>query len=230
MQNPRYAIYWAPEPETALARFGAGVLGVDGSPLRPDFVSEPDWTAIAKAPSRYGFHGTLKAPFHLADGQTEASLHTVLEAFAAFRAPVAMPALSIGPIGPFIAFHASGDDGPLSPFAFEIVRHFEPFRAALSPEEIKRRDPDRLSVSQCENLTHYGYPYVGAEFRFHLTLTGSIVEENLRTRIAAWLRDVAAKAEVAIPAHLQSLSLFRQPDPDSRFTEIARFPLKGALL
>ena len=228
MQSPRYAIYWAPEPETALAHFGAGVLGLDGTRLRPGFIPASEWFAITETPMRYGFHGTLKAPFRLAEGQTEETLLAALEAFAAQRAPVAMPTLSIGPMGSFIAFHASGNDGPLSPFAFEIVRHFDQFRAVLSPEEVIRRDPDRLSVAQRENLIFYGYPYVSGEFRFHLTLTDSIADERMRGLITDWLRDTAEAAGVAIPVHLQSLSLFRQLSGGEPFEEIARFPLKGA--
>ena len=228
MGSPRYAIYWAPEPQTALAGFASGVLGLDGRRLRPAVLSAAEWTAIIEAPAHDGFHGTLKAPFHLAEGQTEEALRGALETFAASRAPVALPDLSIAPIGPFIAFHASGNDGPLSPFAFEIVRHFEPFRAALSPHDKARRKPDCLSPSQRENLMRYGYPYVDADFRFHLTLTGSIADDGLRARIAAWLADMSEEADVTIPARMESLSLFSQPDRESRFTEIARYPLEGA--
>ena len=54
----RYAIYYTPPPETALARFGAAWFARDAPGL--------------DAPRRYGFHGTLKVPFRLAAGTDEA--------------------------------------------------------------------------------------------------------------------------------------------------------------
>ena len=71
----RYAIYFAPHSGSLLARFGASLLGYD--PATGAEVDAPDhpafhdplslgWTA---APRRYGFHATLKAPFHLAEGR-----------------------------------------------------------------------------------------------------------------------------------------------------------------
>src|SRR5262245_43068892 len=86
--SARYAIYFVPAPDTALARFGASVIGYDvwtgdaaPFPELPAFkqVSTPEWS---KDPSRYGFHATLKAPFHLRQGRSEAELHALVRSFA----------------------------------------------------------------------------------------------------------------------------------------------------
>jgi hypothetical protein len=66
---PRYAIYFTPDPESPLARFGAGVIGYDSDgghdvtriPL--DAVSPAEVVAATQAPRHYGFHATLVAPF-----------------------------------------------------------------------------------------------------------------------------------------------------------------------
>ena len=68
----RYALYFAPRPGTALARFGAGWFGHDPetglATARPGLQGLPAdmVNAITAQAARYGFHGTLKAPFFLA--------------------------------------------------------------------------------------------------------------------------------------------------------------------
>src|ERR1700712_2206872 len=92
---PRYAIYYAPAPASDLDRFGAELLGYDafaGQDLPfPDSVMDaaPDWRELTSDPRKYGFHATLKAPFSLAQGKTEAELFAACAAFAA--TPRAIP-------------------------------------------------------------------------------------------------------------------------------------------
>ena len=72
----RYAVYYAPEPG-AFANFCARWLGWDaitGAEVAhaevaglPCPVSE-----LTETPRKYGFHGTLKPPFHLSDTPEEA--------------------------------------------------------------------------------------------------------------------------------------------------------------
>ena len=93
---PRYAIYYAAAPDSALNRFGAQMLGYDaygGNDLPfPDGVT-PDWRELTEDPRKYGFHATLKAPMALADGKTEAELAAACETFAttARRIPMIEP-------------------------------------------------------------------------------------------------------------------------------------------
>ena len=65
---PRYAMYFAAGADSALSRFGAGLLGYDAHtgdevPF-PDVALRvaPDWHDITADPRKYGFHATLKAP------------------------------------------------------------------------------------------------------------------------------------------------------------------------
>ena len=65
----RYAIYYTPAPDTALAEFGADWLGWDsatGLKRQQRAFEGADIGAITKQPRKYGFHGTLKPPFRLA--------------------------------------------------------------------------------------------------------------------------------------------------------------------
>ena len=70
----RYALYFAPTPDTALARLGARWLGRDartGETLEQPAIAGIDaraFAAMTAEPARYGFHATLKPPFRLADG------------------------------------------------------------------------------------------------------------------------------------------------------------------
>src|SRR4051794_24659558 len=110
---PRYAIYFAPPPESALWRFGSGVLGYDASTgadaplLAPDGFLPAEWRDLTAEPRRYGFHATLKAPFRLAEGATEADLAAAMARFAAQRPPVSTE-LFVTALGSFVALAPRG--------------------------------------------------------------------------------------------------------------------------
>ena len=85
--NPRYAIYFVPAADSALYRFGSAVLGYDcytgndvGFP-GPLPMKNGAWRDLTGEPRRYGFHATLKAPFHLAKDADETALINALPAF-----------------------------------------------------------------------------------------------------------------------------------------------------
>ena len=90
----RYAIYYAPERDTRLWQFGCRVLGRDPettervAQIVPDGFLPDDWQVFTASPRRYGFHATLKAPFVLKEGRSEAELVEGVRAFAARQAPV----------------------------------------------------------------------------------------------------------------------------------------------
>ena len=97
MDEPRYAIYFVPPAACGLYRFGAGFLGYDcytGESFRPPqdiALSGSEWAQLTREPRKYGFHATLKAPFHLLPPFTEADLTAELERFAAI--PRTLPAI-----------------------------------------------------------------------------------------------------------------------------------------
>jgi hypothetical protein len=53
---PRYAVYYAPDPQHPLAQAGCAWLGRDARALAPLTLPACD---LVRAPWRYGFHATL---------------------------------------------------------------------------------------------------------------------------------------------------------------------------
>ena len=93
----RYAIYFAPAEDSPLWRFGIEWLGrdpVSGAPLTQPQVPGLSAEALrvaTESPRNYGFHATLKPPFHLADGVGVEQVRRAARQFAidrkAFDAP-----------------------------------------------------------------------------------------------------------------------------------------------
>jgi len=227
----RFAIYFTPMPGSALARFGAEVLGYDcdaGAPVARrtlDGIDMADAAAATAEPARYGFHGTLTAPFELAPDRTADELEAALAAFARTRAPVALGDLKVAAIGSFTALVPAGREDAVRTFAGDCVTTFDGFRAALSARDRERRLAARLSPRQVELLERWGYPYVFSEYRFHMTLTGRLPPPE-QTRWQAAL--AAAYAPLAQgPVQIDAVSLVRQDDPGARFRVIARKPLQA---
>jgi putative phosphonate metabolism protein len=222
-QFPRYAIYYVPAASDPLYRLGAQALGYDGFTGNDiDFPGEitqriSDWSEVTTDPRKYGFHATLKAPFALAPGRTEAEL---LRAFVAFGAPATpkIP-LVVSAISSFIAVIPAAPSIELSNLAQACVETFDTFRAPLTDHDRARRRPDRLSPRQVACLDRWGYPYVADEFRFHMTLTGSLPRERHET-IVPLLRELFAGI-IATPRPIDRIALFYQPDAASRFRIIA---------
>lgn len=209
----RYAIYFAPRPETPLWRFGSSVLGYDSA--RGEDVPRPDLGAITperlaeltRRPRIYGFHATIKPPIRLAEGCDEAGLIAALDAFCADCAPVTLAPLVIAALGEdgddaaFLALIESGAEQTpaLRDLEARVVMAFEPFRAPLTPEEYARRNPQSLPPRKRALLDRYGYPAVLDAFTFHMTLSGRVsgseramLEAELDALRRAMLPDEAA--------------------------------------
>lgn len=229
-QYPRYAIYFVPSADSALYRFGAGLLGYDAftgkaQPFADGIEAQfDDWKQLTVDPHKYGFHATLKAPISLASGKTEKELVSAIEAFVA--TPRAIPVITpvVRAIGSFIAVVPGAPSTDLQTFAADCVTTFDEFRAALTPEDRARRNVAALTPQQIAYLDRWGYHYVFEEFRFHMTLTSSLpperrdsVLEVLQKRFADLALESAAVDRVA---------LLRQSDAASQFTVIGHWELK----
>ncbi len=227
MSGARYAIYYAPPEDSPLARFGDAWLGrsAAGRPLatRPEGAGLDgiDLDAITESPRHYGFHGTLKPPFALAEGRGEADLIAALDAFAAGVRRFDLPPLRCAALGSFIALVPGSDCAELSWLAGACVETFDPFRAPPSDGELAGRRANGLGERQEAMLVRWGYPYVFEEFRFHLTLTGRL-DPPVRDRVRAALADLTAPLR-ADPVPVGDLALFRQPDRTTPFRIVERF-------
>jgi putative phosphonate metabolism protein len=221
---PRYAIYYVPAANDPLYLLGARALGYDGfSGDAVDFPTEitrrvSDWLEVTTDPRKYGFHATLKAPFALAGGRSEAEM---LEAFGAFTAPAtpAMP-LVVSAISSFIAVIPAAPSAELSALAQTCVEAFDAYRAPLSDHDRARRRPDRLTERQRGYLERWGYPYVADEFRFHMTLTGSLPRER-HDQLVPMLRELFATI-TTVPRKIDRIALCHQADAAARFRIIGQ--------
>jgi hypothetical protein len=228
----------APDPAGALLReraeswLGRGVspdnaAGELVTPGVPAGWTRGDVDAITVSARRYGFHATLKAPFRLAADRTPQDLQAALERFAAQRAAVTVPELSLACLGSgFFALVPGAEAPELYALAADIVTGFDRFRAPATDAEIARRDPDRLTPRQRELLHAWGYHYVLDEFRFHMTLTDPVPVPH-RPETERVLRGWFA-ASIGAALALDALALFTEAEPGAPFRLQDVYPLRAA--
>lgn len=216
----RYAIYFTPprhHPLTATAERWLQRSAFDGpvAPIHIPGFSETEVAQLTAEPRRYGFHATIKAPFRLAGGTSAEALDEELASFVSDQEPFGVR-LKVGRHNGTLALVADGAQPPeLDRLAGAVVERFDRFRAPLTPAEIARREPDRLTPSQRRNLDRWGYPYVFEDFRFHMTLTGKMPEEQLDAMQAA-LEEIFNPV-LQQPVEIAALALFTQRSMDSPF-------------
>ncbi|WP_372605317.1 DUF1045 domain-containing protein [Actibacterium sp.] len=224
----RFAVYYAPRPG-AFSDFANGWLGWDA--VRGRAVPHPDIPglplpieALTRAPRKYGFHGTLKPPFRLRDGQSRAALEARIAELAARLAPVICDGLDLRRIGRFLALTPRGDTRALSDLAATVVRDLDPFRAAPGLGELERRRAAGLSPRQNAYLESWGYPYVMDEFRFHLTLTDKL--SDTKAKQTQTVLEQAITPLPPQPFEMTDLCLFGEA-ADGRFHLLHRYALSG---
>ena len=228
-QITRYALYYAPPEQSALAQFGAAWLGWDAAAgaetAHPEIAGLPRPAAeLTRTPRKYGFHGTLKPPFRLAEGQTEEALLQAVADLAADRPAFPMPGLRLQGLGAFLALIPDAPSPALADLAAAAVTGLDRFRAPAGEAELAKRRRPGLTPAQEKNLTDWGYPYVLGEFRFHLTLSGAF-EPAVIDRTAAALDPVLAPILAEQPPEAE-ICLFAEIAGE-RFHILRRFPLTG---
>lgn len=223
----RYAVYFT--PTGGLASFGAAWLGWDSAAgvavAHPEVAGLPAPVAeITERPRKYGFHGTIKPPFHMAEGTRVSELEAETRALAARLAPVTLDGLQLAVLGRFLAVIPEGDTGALAQLAATCVEALDRFRAPPTEAELARRRASPLSPAQEAHLDRWGYPYVMDQFRFHLTLSGPMDAADL-----AATRDAVAPLitpHLTRPYRIDALSLLGS-DQTGRFHVIHRYTLAG---
>ncbi len=221
----RYAVFALPQGRFYNA--GAAWLGWDSvagkARAQPALPNLPVPAAdLTKRPRQYGFHGTLKPPFRLAEGENLLALKAAIAEIAAEAEPVEIAELKLTEMGRFLAFAPARPDAALSALGAHIVTGLEPFRAPLTDSEMEKRSAARLSPRQAALLAQYGYPYVLDQFRFHLTLTGP-VPDDARGAVAECLSAYFAPT-LPKPFRITDLALMGQ-DAAGRFHLLEKFRL-----
>lgn len=224
-QMKRYAVYFAPR-EGPFAYRAAEWLGRDPTtgvdlpqPVLPG-IGDPH--AMTAEPRRYGFHGTIRAPFRPAAGVTEDLILDRVASLAARLAPVVCKGLRVETLHGFVALTPLGDEAALLELASAVVEGTDDLRAPLTEAEFARRRPDRLSPRQRDLLERWGYPFVMEEFRFHLTLTDRLDEP---APVLAALRAHFAPV-LPSPFVIEDLCLFGE-NASGRFQLLHRYALTG---
>jgi hypothetical protein len=221
----RYAVYYAPR-EGAFSFRANEWLGREVSNPRdlpqPILPGIGDPRGVTVEPRRYGFHGTIRAPFRPADGVSVELIHSTVADLAACLAPVTCDGLHMQVLDGFVALTPMGFEAALFDFGAAVVEGTNALRAPLTEAEVARRRPDRLSPRQRELLDRWGYPHVMEEFRFHLTLTDRLDNpEPFRVALEDYFAPVLPR-----PFVIEDLCLFGE-DAAGRFHLLHRYALTG---
>jgi hypothetical protein len=224
----RFAVYYAPSRDSAWWQAGSEWLGGDvesGVPYTPPqpptlirAVSE-----LTKAPRRYGWHGTLVAPFRLADGVTPLAVLDDARGWAQQQAPFNLP-VEAATLDDFVALRPATPNGEaaMRELASSALRTLGGLRAEPSAVDLARRLA-ALTGRQRTLLIEWGYPYVFDEFRFHMTLSSSLEAADERAALVAWWRERIAGLG---PLVVDSAALFVEPAPGEPFVLWQRLPFQ----
>jgi putative phosphonate metabolism protein len=219
----RHAIYYTPSPASDLHHLGSAWLGRDA--LTCEAVPQPDrrLASLVAAPRRYGLHATLKPPFRLKDRVQVASFDSAISRLAFQHERFLAPALKLKILSGFLALVPSAVCKPLDNLAAGCVQHLDDFRSPPGEAELHLRRAAVLTPRQERLLLRWGYPYVLEEFRFHITLTGRLSNEE-----ASFVRPLAEQHFAPVLGKelmIDAITLMLEPAEGEDFRALERFPL-----
>lgn len=226
----RFAVYYAPSYESAWWRAGSTWLGRDAQsgiacvPPQPPRLQRP-LMELTEAPRRYGWHGTLVAPFRLADGVTQHDVLAATREWATTQRPFALP-VEAATLGEFVALRPVDQCGEANvrAVATSALQALDALRAKPSAVELARRLAAPLSERQRELLIEWGYPYVFDEFRFHMTLSNSLADADERAALVAWWQ---SQIPLLGPLIVDHAALFVEAHPGAPFMLWQRVPFRS---
>jgi putative phosphonate metabolism protein len=229
--DARFAVYYAPSVESAWWRAGSTWLGRDAQsglpcvPPQPDGLQRP-LAALTDAPRRYGWHGTLVAPFRLAPGVSPDDMLASTRAWAATQHPFVLP-MEAATLGDFVALRPADQQGEarIRALAGSALQSLGALRAKPAAADLTRRLAAPLSERQRALLLEWGYPYVFDEFRFHMTLSSSLDDARERETLIEWWR---SQTPALGPLSVDHVTLFVEPAPGESFVVWQRVPFQIA--
>jgi putative phosphonate metabolism protein len=231
-QGPRYAIYFVPAPHSQLYRVGSSTLGYDcytGKPV--DFPDQSgsravNWHELTEEPRRYGFHATLKAPFHLLPSHGEQQLVNAVQNFARLGHAVHRFTPAVRMLGGFFAVTPLEPVPAIDALAASCTTIFDAFRAPMTPRERARRVALKLNEQQIRNLDRWGYPFVLSQYQFHLSLTGKVATGR-HDAILAVLQERFHRGGVERSIAVDRIALVKQESPSASFRVVADAAIGG---
>ena len=146
----RYAIYFTPPRDHPLTRAASSWLGRDAFSGLTLPHAERTGLALGElayftaVPRRYGFHGTLKAPFRLSEDFTEDDLVAAAEAFSGQVQPVTIDRVTVARLGGFFAIVPETANPELNDFASQVVAIFDrlnSIRRSVTWGAVQRQTP-----------------------------------------------------------------------------------------
>jgi putative phosphonate metabolism protein len=224
----RVAVYYAPAVESELWRIGNAWLGRDAYtgelfPNPPVPLDIERWLKVIAPPRLYGLHATLKPPFQLRPGFSLADFQARLAEFAIGQRPLNASSLILSSLNGFLALIPSLPSHDLDNLAAACVQELDGFRQPLDKAELDRRKQKILSPRQLQLLERWGYPYLFDEFRFHITLTGSLAADERRdvfNVIQSLFEPIYRQ-----PFRVTDICLFVQDQRNQPFYLLERYPL-----
>lgn len=228
--DARFAVYYAPSYESAWWRAGSTWLGRDaqtgaeGVPPQPPGLQRP-LIDLTGAPRRYGWHGTLVAPFRLAESVTQDDLLAATREWALAQSAFAL-SVEADTLGDFVTLRPTSRESEemLRAMASSALRTLGTLRAKLSAADLARRLAAPLSGRQRELLLEWGYPYVFDEFRFHMTLSNSLADADERAALVAWWQ---SQIPLLGPLIVDHAALFVEAHPGAPFMLWQRVPFRS---
>lgn len=225
----RFAVYYAPSRESAWWRAGSTWLGRDAQsgehcePPQPPGLKRA-LKELTEAPRRYGWHGTLVAPFRLAQGVTQDDVLAATRAWALMQRGFELP-VEAATLGDFVALRPANQQGEaaIRAVASSALQSLGALRARPSAADLARRLAAPLSERQRALLIEWGYPYVFDEFRFHMTLSSSLADADERAALVAWWRQ---QTPLLGPLSIDHAALFVEPAPGEPFILWERVPFQ----
>jgi putative phosphonate metabolism protein len=222
----RIALYYAPGTDDPLHQRASAWLGRDatsGAEIPQPAIAGVDIAEVTADARGYGFHATLKPPFRL-EGDIQAALQAA-QNFATRTAAFALPPLQITDLDGFLALRESAPCPALQGLADGAVTALDAHRAPATEAEIARRKPEKLGPRQREYLAAWGYPYVFAEWRFHMTLTRRLTPTEKTIILPAVTEALGDAPPVA--RMVTDICIFAQAAPGAPFIILERLKLRG---
>lgn len=228
----RYALYYVPETGSSFNDAGSRWLGRDAYSDRvfeqPGIDGLTAWQIAERTLNarRYGFHATLKAPAPLAGHVSEADYVRAVAEFCKSTPAVVLPKAVIQSFSGIYAIVPAEPFAPLNALEKNIVMHFEPWRGGLNDETMEKQRRGNLTDRQIELLERWGYAHAMEEFRFHITLTDRIPDDQKDAFVAAMKQHF--EAFDGAPLSIDRLGIFVEDQPGAPFRILDSFPLEGA--
>ena len=220
MNFSRYAIYYI--PDLPLFQIGSDWLGWNSLTGQETTLSA-NHHRITDRPRKYGFHATMKPPFSLASNSTQGELQDAFQAFCATVSPATGGTLKISRLGRFLAMTQDVQSNDVTDLAASTVSHFDKFRAPLSDNDIQKRRQRRLTPEQDALMLRWGYPYVMQEFKFHMTLTGPLQNDEIVS--IEQLANTRFQEFIGQSLNIASLALLGEDRDSGRFHVIEKLSL-----